>query len=239
VADYDFSLNPKLVVSQARVGAGQEPVFFIDDALHDPQSLVGFAKHEVAFEPAWTANGGYPGVRAAAPLDYTKTLVRSLCPIVEDVFSLRDVRVARADCYLSIVTRPPDELAPFQRIPHIDIADPLRFAFLHYLCGADFGGTAFYRHRGTGLQTIDADREPEYQRLRDSELESDPPPADYIRGSSAYFEQTARVDARFNRLLVYRSLHLHSGMIPQGLELSPDPARGRLTANVFVTYEPC
>ena len=239
MAGYDFNLNPKLVVSQARIGPEQEPVFFIDDILQDPQSLVRFAVEEVTFGPAWTANGGYPGVRAAAPLDYTETLVRSLCPIVEDVFSLRDVRVARADCFLSIVTRSPQELAPFQRIPHIDVADPLRFAFLHYLCGADFGGTAFYRHRGTGLQTIAASHEPEYERLRDSELESDPPAADYIRGSSPYFEQTASIDASFNRILVYRSLHLHCGSIPRGVELSPDPTRGRLTANVFVTYEPC
>jgi hypothetical protein len=214
-------------------------VFFIDDVLHDPQSLVRFATHEVAFEPAWTPNGGYPGVRADMPLGYTETLVRSLCPLVEDVFSLRGVRVARADCYLSIVTRSPDKLAPLQRIPHIDIADPLRFAFLHYLCDANFGGTAFYRHRGTGLQTIDSGREAAYQRLRNTELERDPPPADYIRSSSGYFEQAASVEARFNRLLAYRSLHLHSAMIPKGLGLSPDPARGRLTANVFVTYESC
>ena len=40
----------------------------------------------------------------------------------------------------------------------------------------------------------------------------------------------------FNRLVVYRSHMLHSGRIPPGAELSDDPRRGRLTANIFVTY---
>lgn len=42
--------------------------------------------------------------------------------------------------------------------------------------------------------------------------------------------------ADFNSLVVYRSRALHSGRILAPADLSPDPRRGRLTANIFVTF---
>ena len=41
------------------------------------------------------------------------------------------------------------------------------------------------------------------------------------------------VEARFNRLIVYRSASLHCGLF-EGAHLSDDPRTGRLTANTFV-----
>jgi len=43
-----------------------------------------------------------------------------------------------------------------QRIPHVDSFLGSQLAFVHYLFKADPGGTAFYRHRGTGFEIIDA-----------------------------------------------------------------------------------
>jgi hypothetical protein len=62
--------------------------------------------------------------------------------------------------------------------------------------------------------------------------------ADYIRGHTADYEQIGAVEARFDRLVVYRSRLLHSGLIPPGIDLPGDPRRGRLTANIFVNYRP-
>ena len=55
----------------------------------------------------------------------------------------------------------------------------------------------------------------------------------YIRGDTALFERTASVAARFNRAIFYRSNLLHSGDIAADAGLSPDPRRGRLTANLL------
>jgi hypothetical protein len=235
---YDFALNPRLNVSQSQVGVQLETLLFFDDVLQNAQALIDFAAREVRFAPAWGPGGGYPGIRAPAPLNYVNSLVRALAPVVEKAFNLNDVVLARADCYLSMVTMPRESLAPLQRIPHFDTVDPLQFAFLHYLCDPGFGGTAFFRHRATGLETVTRETEAEFLRSRDLELAAASPEPAYIRSNSPNYEQTAEVEARFNRVLVYRGSLLHSGQIASNMNFSPDPARGRLTANLFVTYRP-
>jgi len=237
-APYDFTLNPSLQVTRLGVGREDEPVLIIDDVLGKPRDLVEFAASEVQFEPAWTASGGYPGLRAAAPLGYVEGLIRRLAPVLENAWGLERFRLARADCTLSLVTVPPDRLAPMQRIPHIDTVDPLRIALLHYLFEGDFGGTAFYRHRATGLETISPRQEPAYLRARDRELQAQPPAPGYLYGDTACYRKTDQVEARFNRVVVYRSCLLHCGQISAAMNFSPDPRQGRLTANVFATYSP-
>jgi len=234
--DYAFELSPKLSVAAGRIGPENEPVLIIEAVLREPERLVDYAARAVTFAPAWTEHGGYPGVRAPAPLNYVRSLAHSLAPTIEQAWGLRGVALAHADCYLSLVTLPPDQLTPLQRIPHIDTTDPLRFALLHYLCPTGSGGTAFYRHRATGLQTIAAEQEADYLLARDRELETQPPAPGYLVGDSPGYERTALVEDRFNRLVIYRSRHLHAGQIPDGFGFSADPRAGRLTANVFLTF---
>jgi hypothetical protein len=234
---YAFALNPQLRVSVGRVGPENEPVLIVEDLLREPQALVDYAAREVTFTPAWTEHGGYPGLRAPAPLNYVETLARTLAPAIVRAYGLHDVTLTHADCYLSLVTLPPDRLTPLQRIPHIDTVDPLRFALLHYLCPPGAGGTAFYRHRATGLQTVAAEQEGAYLLTRDRELQTLPPAPGYLLGDSAAYERTALVEDRFNRLVIYRSCHLHAGQIPAEFGRSADPRQGRLTANVFLTFQ--
>jgi hypothetical protein len=52
------------------------------------------------------------------------------------------------------------------------------------------------------------------------------------------YTETAHFAARFNRLLVYRSCSLHSGIIPSDTRLSADPRVGRLTVNLFLDFAP-
>ena len=238
-ARYDFSLRPNLSTARMEFGPEREPVLVIDDVLTQPRSMTAFASREVEFTPAWTTDGGYPGIRAQAPLSYVNNLAAMAAPVVVDNFQLQRVSLQHASCWLSLVTLRPDKLALLHRIPHIDTVNPLRFALLHYFCGSDQGGTAFYCHRNTGLSTIDAGQEHRYLTSRDEELSSDPPPPRYIDGDTSAFEQTGRVQARFNRLVIYRSCHLHSGVIPRSMNFSSDPAEGRLTANVFLNFQRC
>jgi hypothetical protein len=235
-AAYDFSLSGRVNVALERIGAEREPVLVIDEVLNRPEALVDYAAREVAFAPVWGPKGGYPGIRAPAPLNYVESLVRSLSPIIEKAFALERVKLARAECNLSLVTLPPGQLVPLQRIPHADTADPLQFALLHYLCEPRFGGTAFYRHRATGFETLSPERVAPFEAVRDRELEKDGPDAAYIIGDSPYYLQTAAFEARPNRVIVYRSRTLHSGQIGAPEALSEDPRCGRLTANIFVNY---
>lgn len=53
-----------------------------------------------------------------------------------------------------------------------------------------------------------------------------------VASGTPHYEQSAAFDAVFDRLLICRSHVLHCGMMP----LVAGPRRGRLTANIFLTY---
>ena len=232
-----FALHRRPCPSLRHIGEEGEPLLQIEDLLEDPHALIDYAAAEGAFAPAYGPGGGYPGVRAAAPLDYVEAVVRAVDPLLRDAFGLRDVRLGRADCNLSLVTLPAAALVAAQREPHVDTSNPLQFAFLHYLCAETFGGTAFYRHRSTGFETLTPERVEVYEAARERERR-DEAGGGYIGADTAAFVRTASIEAQFNRLAVYRSRVLHSGQIVRGAPLSADPRRGRLTANVFLTYRP-
>jgi hypothetical protein len=231
---YDFSLRPDPSFSLERIGLEREPVMLVDGTMRHAAALVDYAASEVSFDPVWGPSGGYPGIRAPAPLNYVEALVRALDPKIRRAFGLDRVKLARAECSFSLVTLPPDRLAPLQRIPHVDTTDPLQFALLHYLCDARHGGTAFYRHRETGFETLTPERQPAYEAARAREL-GEASPA-YIDSDSPHYQRTAAFDAKFDRVLVYRSRTFHSGRIAAGQLLSEDPRHGRLTANIFINY---
>jgi hypothetical protein len=235
-SSYDFTLRPDLNVSLDHVGSEREPVLLIDGVMRHPEALIDYAAREVAFKPAWGPTDGFPGIRAPAPLNYVGSLVRAVSPMMEEAFALAKVKLSRAECNFSVVTLPPERLAPRQRIPHVDTDDALQFALLHYLCDPRFGGTAFYRHRATGFETITPDRLADYEAARDRELAETPPGPGYIIADTGHYDQIGAVDARFDRLLIYRSRLLHSGRITPGIPLPPDPRSGRLSANIFVNY---
>lgn len=227
---HPFPLAAQLSLTGRRIGQEREPLLIVDDLLDRPGDLVEAAAGS-AFQPAHGPAGGYPGVRAEAPLDYVEAVARLLCGLLGEVFGLGAVKPVRADCNFSLVTLPPAALVPTQRVPHVDTVWPLQFAVLHYLCGPQHGGTAFFRHRATGFETLSEARLPPYHQARAGEA----PGAGYVADGAPWFERTDMVEAAFNRLVVYRSCLLHSGTIPDPAALSADPRRGRLTANIFLT----
>lgn len=231
---HDLSLNPAAQPSLSHIGQEREPLLQIDGLLNRPGHLADYAATETSFVAAYGPEGGYPGIRAPAPLDYVEAVVRGVDPLLRQAFGLGKARLANAECNFSLVTLAPGELVAAQRIPHVDTTYALQFAFLHYLCGPDQGGTGFYRHRATGFEALTPERAAEYAAARAAEAGEDT--AGYIAADTPHFERIGAVEAAFNRLVIYRSRVLHSGQIPPGAELSDDPRRGRLTANIFVTY---
>jgi hypothetical protein len=234
----DFALNPRPTIALHHVGEEREPVLVVDNATRSPQALVDFAATETPFEPVVPGVNGYPGIRAPAPRKYVADLVAALSPLIERAFGLQGVEQGRVQCAFSMVTLPPEDLIVAQRLPHVDTVDPLQFAVLHFLCGEEFGGTAFYRHRSTGFETLSPERAAVYQAELAREVARQPPPAAYVVGDTPLHTQTAAFDARMDRVLVYRSRVLHSGQVRPDDPLSADPRKGRLTANVFLNYRP-
>ncbi len=233
---YTFPLRPTLDWNAKSIGQEGTKLIVIDGILQNPAELIDYAEHEVKFDGQDSGSGGYPGVRAAAPLNYVGALVHAVDPLIRQVFGLENVSLRHAECTLSMVNTPRGLLHPKQCIPHIDTTDPLQFALLHFLCGDDFGGTAFFRQNATGYERIDAAREARFEQAVQASLCRPERRRDYVGADDPDYERIDVFSAFFDRLLIYPSCVLHSGVIHPETRLSNDPRDGRLTSNIFLNY---
>ena len=229
------SPREQATITVHRVGAEQLPVIVIDSALQQAKMLV-----ELAAAGDWSVTSPfYPGIRATAPQDYASALARVLTPIIQRAFAWPNAEVSPDESTFSLVTTREADLVPFQRVPHFDGTDPYTLAALHFLCETPDTGTAFYRHNETGYESVVPERLETYQKSTDAEHRlGKTPQSGFIRGSGALFTQTALIEGRFNRLLVYQGHTLHCGYIPPDFSYSDDPRKGRLTANTFLRVTP-
>jgi len=230
-----LDLHPDIRIEKLTIGAEKAPLMVIDNFIADPQRLV----RRAAARQFRLVGANYPGIRIEAPLGYQQLFRDRLQKIVFDFFGLTGGSIAFPMCHYSLVTTPASQLKPLQRIPHVDSTDGRGLATVHYLFTADLGGTAFYRHRATGFEVIDAFRQEAYYRhveqlLRDPQSLQ----AGYINGDTELFEQVANVSGVFNRMLIYRRNSLHSGSIDKDFVPDTDPMTGRLSINCFIDPVP-
>ena len=222
-------MAPRVTVH--RIGQQREPVAVIEDFAPDPARLRAAA----AIAHFEGAGAHYPGLRAAVPSSYLTEVRATLGPVFREVFGVTEA-VSVLDVRFSIVTAPPAALWLEQRLPHVDALDTGRLALIHYLGPGDedSDGTAFYRHRSTGFETIDQGRSARYFAALNADLRRHgaPPPA-YLHGDTPVFERIGHFAGRCNRALVYRGRLLHCGAIRPDAALPADPAAGRLTITGF------
>ncbi len=217
-------------VTLHQFGYEREPVVQVDGFSGDVAVLL-----EAGRAASYGLAGAYyPGMRAAADPSYLDRQRGLLAEIMRRVFGFRETMRVEAANY-SLVTLPEAELSPSQAIPHFDDTGPGVVAVMHYLLGPESGGTAFYRHKRTGFETITPSRAKAYgAALAQDEREYGPPPQAYHYGDSDRFEMIGEIAAAPDRLILYRGRLLHSGVIPDPAQLSSDPASGRLTINMFL-----
>lgn len=221
--------------SVSLVGREQPPVLVIDNFLSRADLLAEFAATEVEFDGV--SDTFYPGIRARLPAIYTFAVRAFLGELVGRTFGFAPGEVIGELGYFSVVTRRAHGLGEAQRMPHADSTNPRQLAILHYLCEATQGGTSFYRHRATGFESIDEARLPVYKEaLIEGRRAHGPPEPRYIQSDDVRFERTESFAAAFNRVLIYRSMNLHSADIAPGFAFDPSPRTGRLTANTFLIY---
>lgn len=213
------------------IGAEAQPIAIIDDFAPDPDALRRFAA-AASFIPALNH---YPGVRAALPAGYLAEQLPVIAAVAAESFG-RTGPITVIDASFSIVSAPAGALTIPQRLPHVDAFTPDRIALVHYLSPDDSDGTAFFRHRATGFETIDEARRDLFFRHLDTEMRyGGPPPPGYVLGDTPLFECIRAETARYNRALLYRSANLHSGVISADAKLLADPAAGRLTVTAFLS----
>jgi hypothetical protein len=214
-----------------RFGTSQSPVVVVDEFTGDAAAVVQIAAELGPF-PSNTGTY-YPGLRreiAASDGDahtHVARVLEAAAPLIGGAFDIE--RFGLLGASFSMVTVLPESLAPPQRIPHFDSTDPLYIAVLHYL--SDTPGTAFYRQRSTGIETVTEANRARFIAAARCESEA---LHGYIGASNEHFEQIGAVEGVADRLVIYPGRLLHSGLIPRDMDFSADPRRGRLTANLFV-----
>ncbi len=219
-----------------KIGTSETPVVVIDEFSGRVDEIIGIAAALAPFP--YHRGNYYPGLRRiiteadGAATAYVDDSLRLAAPFIagafdDDVFDLLEAS-------FSMVTADPTGLLPAQRAPHFDTTDPRHYALLHYLNVPTDSGTAFYRHRSTGVERVTEGNIAAYVPVARRDAAAVPADSGYIVGDNDYFEQIAAVEAVADRLIIYPGSLLHSGIIPPGMNRSGDPREGRLTANFFV-----
>jgi hypothetical protein len=148
---------PEPNVSVRKMGREGEPLVIIDGFSGMTGELL-----EAGYAASYQhAGASYPGIRSWADPSYLDRRRDLMMQIMSRVFGFtKGVRLDAST--FSLVTLGEHELHPLQRIPHYDHSSGEVIAIMHYLLGSESGGTAFYRHRRTGFETVTPDREDAY-----------------------------------------------------------------------------
>ena len=228
------ALHPEFAYRVDHIGNERQPVLVIDNFFRDADSLVGYCASTAKFD---AEQGLYPGLRFPAPGLYIEAMSKHLSGLIYSVFELPTGGRRGVKSVFSMVATRPDQLQPPQSVPHSDSAKMTDLAAVHYLCGAEQGGTSLYRHRATGFEYVDEQRLDGYRTVIAEQEQQSDFPTGYMNGSNHLFEQIASYDALFNRIIIYRCTSLHSGNIAPDFSFDPNPRTGRLTINTFI-YTP-
>ncbi|WRH71984.1 MAG: DUF6445 family protein [Erythrobacter sp.] len=201
----------------------------IDSLLVDPEHAIG----QAVLQNFARITPQYPGLRAPLDPAVGAAWLAQLAPLLDQWFETGGVRW-EMQAWFSLVTTPPAAIAPIQRLPHVDGTDPRQIAMMLYLHQTGHGGTAFFRHRSTGLEALTAEDYPRYAAAVQADFgRTGLPPAAYPTDGAPHFERTHVVEGHFNSAVFYRGNILHSGVIDNNAPLSADPREGRLTINAF------
>jgi hypothetical protein len=225
--------NPRPTVSQLPIGDGAVCVV-LDEALLDPQALVELSvRHREAFVPA--GGNAFPGLELPLPPGVVERFSECFAEHARNTLDAR--RVLSATGRLSMVTLQAQQLAPIQRVCHRDrlaVGDDQRVGagVLYLFHDETLGGTNFFSPREP-LDGINA-RMQRWSAIDNAEFTQETGwPAGYMTRSNQHFELNTVVPPRFNRLIFYDGACFHGSHIEQPDRLSDDPARGRLTLNLF------
>ena len=226
--------NPTLRLQSVPIAPGHV-AWVIDDALAEPQRWIDLAAQRRA-DFATSPHNAYPGIELRMPDGVSARLADCFALHVRSRLGAR--RTERFYSRLSLATRQPHELEPRQWIAHRDQLDPVpgrmtAACVLYLFSDATLGGTGFYTPT-RGLQETRVMIHESGTLSRDEFAAKHGVAPGYQTSSSAWFEKTAAVEPRFNRLVFYDGgAVFHCSDITSPEKLSDDPRSGRLTLNGF------
>jgi len=228
--------NPQPLIQRVPLGDGRF-CLVVDNFFSEPQHMVQAAiarRGQFAAAPV----NCYPGIEQPMTPEFDHQLHQHVARHLLPAFGGGELLGMATR--MSLVTLPPDQLMPQQRICHRDArscapGEGAVASVMYLFEDARMGGTSFYR----------AMRHPDeidfllYQaRMMENTAFSKVIGAEpcYFNGDGRYFENICTVPAAWNRAIFYDATIFHSGQIDAPDLLDADPARGRLTINAFMRY---
>lgn len=232
-----YAFNPQAQVHWLELGQSRTRALMIEDALTD---LTQIRRDAAAVQFREDKGSYYPGVRAELPQAYARAVLEAVYPLLlQLVQPPPEYRLMPQQWYLSLLTTPAAQLQPLQRLPHFDKAEPLHLAILHYLAEGPHGGTGFFRHDATGFDSILPAQQQQYFSALQQQLTAQGGAAPgFPSPATPHFSLYQGLAYKPNRLLIYPGHLLHSALVEPATDLSADPLTGRLTANLFVQFQP-
>ena len=229
-----FALAACAQVKAFQTGNAKTPVLVVDDLMDDIENTRNYAIHQADFEKE--IHSYYPGVRALLPKAYIDSVLNYLVPQIQYYYGIdRKYNVRIRAAFFSMVSKPEEDLDVQQCIPHYDNTLINSFAIMHYLNPGEFGGTGYFRHKPTGIELVtNANQHTLQDSVNAFFRNHGAPDKKYIRDSNEQYTLMYSIPYRQNRLLVYPSGLLHSGLIKSDRDIGDNPATARLSANIFV-----
>jgi len=237
-----LELNPDLIIEAKQITDSYACVV-IDDFLLNPHELLDYAKQRQ--DDFFKQERAYPGLILPLEANLLTAMQRFIRSEMSHIFGFLRGNI-KLDANFAITTMMPDELSWIQRLCHTDprtAPGRRNFASVLYLFDRpELGGTGFYRWKDIEFwQKMSAsqveDPDAGMDTLKDRfQLFRDPPC--YITESNEAAELLDMAPARFNRLIFYPGDLPHSAFIRNPELLSPDPGKGRVTLNCFVSVIP-
>ncbi|NEO46846.1 MAG: hypothetical protein F6K55_23100 [Moorea sp. SIO4A3] len=223
-----FEVNDSASLTVKYIGNENNCILIFDQFLKFPGRVRDYAINQAQFKSS--PKGKYPGIRHRLHQEETDTIIDGLQKAVLEHIKIKIDADCTGNGYFSLVTLKPEELTFEQTIPHFDAVVPdKKVAVVHYLSLPEmcWGGTAFYRHKATGFESISVSRLADYNESQAKFHHH------YVTDSNDDFELLELIPMKYNRLVAYSSNLLHSGYIKPDM-LSSEPSKGRLTVNLFI-----
>ncbi|ABD80366.1 DUF6445 family protein [Saccharophagus degradans] len=232
-----FSFNKESLPVITPMGLNSTPIVLLDSVTNDGGAALRQIAKTLDFE--FDTNTMYPGVRAQLPREYVLGVLDKMDGAIRQTYKIPPtLKTNVVQASFSLLTQEEKSLTPFQKVPHFDSTNPYFFAILHYLSTGDHGGTGFFRHEPTNLESIDVETKALYMNAINQSAKSTGFGSEgYIKAANDEFDLYHQVDYRTDRLVSYPGSLLHSTVVKPELDIGWDVDTGRLTANIFIVYE--
>ncbi|MFQ3176921.1 MAG: hypothetical protein ACI9H9_000026 [Pseudoalteromonas tetraodonis] len=232
----NLTINPQLKIEKFMIPGTQVYAYVVDDFLLDTSSVMNFAHNIAYFNPMFSDNSFYPGIRDNMPQPYLRLLhaffQNEILPKIENKNYHESIL---HKSLLSLVSCKPANLIVDQKVPHIDSCDERDYAFVHYLSGEELGGTSIYKYIPQNIIEFKEQHKPLLADIVNDVKNNPDEHQGYLAGTTSLFEQVFKIDAKFNRLVIYQGNLLHSANIYSEQSCLADAKKGRLSIASFAS----